>query len=68
MKPAWIQGEEGEIEISEAEIMSMMSNFLDWLEDHDLTHFFADEVDSGEYPQYREVSLYTMLETEMRGK
>lgn len=42
-------------EVSDGEMRSLLLRFLDWLENHDLAHFFVDEVDPEEYPEYREV-------------
>lgn len=42
-------------EISEGDTRRLLEKFLHWLQKHELAHFFADEVDPAEYPEYREV-------------
>lgn len=51
MEPPWLAGEEREI--SEGETAALLKKFLDWLQDHDLAHFFVHEVDPQEYPSYK---------------
>lgn len=50
-----MEGEEWEI--SEGETRLLLDKFLTWLQDHDLAHFFVDEVDPKEYPEYRKVRV-----------
>lgn len=50
-----MEGEEWEI--SEGETRLLLDKFLTWLKDHDLAHFFVDEVDPKEYPEYRKVRV-----------
>lgn len=51
MQPPWMASEAGEI--SEGDTRLLLDKFLSWLQDHELAHFFVDEVDPKEYPDYQ---------------
>lgn len=48
-----MESQEGEI--SEGDTRLLLDKFLSWLKDHELAHFFVDEVDPKEYPDYQQV-------------
>lgn len=60
-------GETRREEISDVEMRDLLTRFLDWLENHDLAHFFVEDVDPIEYPEYREVSVLSAPESMVVG-
>ncbi|CAM9467473.1 unnamed protein product, partial [Ectocarpus sp. 8 AP-2014] len=62
--PPWMEGEGREI--SEGDTTRLLDKFLHWLQNHELAHFFVDEVDPAEYPDYRETVKKPMNFTRMR--
>lgn len=44
--------------VSDKDVRTILARFLDWLEGHDLAHFFVHDVDYDEYPEYRQVYHY----------
>ncbi|CAM9329700.1 unnamed protein product, partial [Ectocarpus sp. 12 AP-2014] len=64
VEPPWMEGEG--LEISEGDARRLLDKFLHWLQNHELAHFFVDEVDPAEYPDYRETVKKPMNFTRMR--
>ncbi|CAM9807991.1 unnamed protein product [Ectocarpus sp. 4 AP-2014] len=64
VEPPWMEGEGREI--SEGDTRRLLDKLLHWLQNHELAHFFVDEVDPAEYPDYRETVKKPMNFTRMR--
>lgn len=48
-------------QLTSGDLEILLERLIDWLQDHDLAHFFVEDVDPEEYPDYSQVRIETIL-------